>query len=37
MLKARIKRTLPGFELDVDFTLDHELLAVLGPRGRARP
>ena len=36
MLKARIKRALPGFELDVDFKLDHELLAVLGPSGSGK-
>ena len=36
MLKARIKRTLPGFELDVDLKLDHEMLAVLGPSGSGK-
>ncbi|RJO60490.1 MAG: ABC transporter ATP-binding protein [Dehalococcoidia bacterium] len=36
MLKARIKRALPGFELDVDFCLNRELLAVLGPSGSGK-
>ena len=36
MLKARIKRALPGFDLDVEVTLDHELLAVLGPSGSGK-
>jgi molybdate transport system ATP-binding protein len=36
MLKASIKRSLPGFDLDVDFTLDHDLLAVLGPSGSGK-
>ena len=36
MLKARIKRALPGFELDVDFALNQELLAVLGPSGSGK-
>ena len=36
MLKASIKRSLPGFDLDVDFSLDHDLLAVLGPSGSGK-
>ena len=35
MLKARI-RVLPGFDLEVEFTLDHELLAMLGPSGSGK-
>jgi molybdate transport system ATP-binding protein len=36
MLTARVKRALPGFDLDVEFTLGHELLAVLGPSGSGK-
>ena len=36
MLKARIKRALPGFDLDVEFELNRELLAVLGPSGSGK-
>ena len=36
MLKARIKRALPGFDLEVDFTLNRELLVVLGPSGSGK-
>jgi molybdate transport system ATP-binding protein len=36
MLKATIKRALPGFDLNVELTVDHELLAVLGPSGAGK-
>ena len=36
MLKAKIKRTLPGFDLDVELTLNRELMAILGPSGSGK-
>jgi molybdate transport system ATP-binding protein len=36
MLKAVIKRSLPGFDLNVDFSVNRELLAVLGPSGSGK-
>jgi molybdate transport system ATP-binding protein len=36
MLKVKIKRALPGFDLDVDFALNRELLAILGPSGSGK-
>jgi molybdate transport system ATP-binding protein len=36
MLKAKIKRSLPGFDLDVDFSVNRELLAILGPSGSGK-
>jgi molybdate transport system ATP-binding protein len=36
MLKATIKRSLPGFDLDVDFSINRELLAILGPSGSGK-
>jgi molybdate transport system ATP-binding protein len=36
MLKARIKRSLPGFDLDVELALNRELLAILGPSGSGK-
>jgi molybdate transport system ATP-binding protein len=36
MLKVDIKRTLPGFKLDVSFSLNHEIMAVLGASGSGK-
>jgi molybdate transport system ATP-binding protein len=36
MLQARIKRVLPGFDLDVDLTLNRELMTILGPSGSGK-
>jgi len=36
MLKAVIKRSLPGFRLDVELTTNHDILAVLGPSGSGK-
>ena len=36
MIKAVIKRSLPGFDLNVDFSVNRELLAVLGPSGSGK-
>jgi len=36
MLKAIIRRSLPGFKLDVDLSVNHDLLAVLGPSGSGK-
>jgi len=36
MLEVNIKRTLPGFKLDVSFSADQEILAVLGPSGSGK-
>lgn len=36
MLQARIKKSFPGFNLDVELTLDHELMAILGPSGSGK-
>ncbi len=36
MLKARVKRALPGFELSVDVSVNAEILSVLGPSGSGK-
>ncbi|MCL2706875.1 MAG: ABC transporter ATP-binding protein [Dehalococcoidia bacterium] len=36
MLKARIKKSLPGFDLDIELSLDRELLAILGFSGSGK-
>lgn len=36
MLEVRIKRKLPGFSLDVDFSANQEILAILGPSGSGK-
>ncbi|MCL2679012.1 MAG: ATP-binding cassette domain-containing protein [Dehalococcoidia bacterium] len=36
MLKARIKRALPGFTLDIDLSLDRELMTILGQSGSGK-
>jgi molybdate transport system ATP-binding protein len=36
MLEVKIKKTLPGFNLEVDFTIDQEILAILGPSGSGK-
>jgi molybdate transport system ATP-binding protein len=36
MLKANIKRSLPGFDLNVDFSINRDLLAILGPSGSGK-
>lgn len=36
MLKAKIKKSLPGFTLEVDFAIDQEILAILGPSGSGK-
>jgi molybdate transport system ATP-binding protein len=35
-LKVDIQRALPGFKLDVHFTLNHDIMAVLGPSGAGK-
>jgi len=36
MLEVRIKRTLPGFVLDVEFAVGDEVLGILGPSGSGK-
>ncbi|MBI2853458.1 MAG: ABC transporter ATP-binding protein [Chloroflexi bacterium] len=36
MLKVDIKKSVPGFDLEVDFSIDEEILAVLGPSGSGK-
>jgi molybdate transport system ATP-binding protein len=36
MLKVKIKRKLTGFNLDVDFAIDREILAILGSSGSGK-
>jgi len=36
MLEVKIKRKLSGFSLDVDFSIDREILAILGPSGSGK-
>jgi molybdate transport system ATP-binding protein len=36
MLEVRVKRKLKGFSLDVNFSVDQEILAILGPSGSGK-
>lgn len=36
MLQVKIKKTLPGFNLEVDFSVNEEILAILGPSGSGK-
>lgn len=36
MLNVDIKRTLPGFRLEVSFTVNHDIMAILGPSGAGK-
>lgn len=36
MLKVGIKKTYPGFTLEVDFSVNEEILAILGPSGSGK-
>jgi molybdate transport system ATP-binding protein len=36
MLKAILKRSLPGFKLDVEIYANHDLVAVMGPSGSGK-
>jgi molybdate transport system ATP-binding protein len=36
MLEVRLKKSLPGFHLDVSFAVDREILAILGPSGSGK-
>jgi len=36
VLEVKIKRSLPGFKLDIDFSVDQEILAILGPSGSGK-
>jgi len=36
VLKVRIKRALPGFNLEVDFSVNEEILSILGPSGSGK-
>jgi molybdate transport system ATP-binding protein len=36
MLEVRLKKKLPGFSLDVSFSANHEILAILGPSGSGK-
>ena len=36
MLKVQAKRKLPGFDLDVDFSINQEILAILGSSGSGK-
>ena len=33
MLEIKVKSKLPGFTLDVSFSVNQEILAILGPSG----
>ena len=36
MLEVSIKRKLPGFVLDVEFSVNQEIMAILGPSGSGK-
>ncbi len=36
MLEVRIKRTLPGFSLNISISVDQEIMAILGPSGSGK-
>jgi molybdate transport system ATP-binding protein len=36
MLKVKIKKKIPGFNLEVDFSINEEILAILGPSGSGK-
>lgn len=36
MLEVRIKKTLPGFSLEVTFSINREILAIVGPSGSGK-
>jgi len=36
LLEVRIKKSLPGFNLDVNFSINQEILAILGPSGSGK-
>ncbi|NLA04512.1 MAG: ATP-binding cassette domain-containing protein, partial [Firmicutes bacterium] len=36
MLEVKIKKTLPGFNLQVSFTMDREILSIVGPSGSGK-
>ena len=36
MLEVNVKRSLPGFSLDVNFSINQEILAILGPSGSGK-
>ena len=36
MLEVKIKKSLPGFSLEVDFSVNQEILAILGPSGSGK-
>jgi molybdate transport system ATP-binding protein len=36
LLEVSIKKSLPGFKLDVDFSINQEILAILGPSGSGK-
>jgi len=36
LLEVRIKKSLPGFALDVNFSVNQEILAILGPSGSGK-
>jgi ABC-type sulfate/molybdate transport systems ATPase subunit len=36
LLEIRIKRTLPGFNLDVNLTVNEEIVSILGPSGSGK-
>lgn len=36
MLEVKIKKSLPGFNLDINFSIHQEILAILGPSGSGK-
>ncbi len=36
MLEVKVKKSLPGFHLDVNFSIHQEILAILGPSGSGK-
>jgi molybdate transport system ATP-binding protein len=36
LLEVKIKKSLPGFSLEVDFSVNQEILAILGPSGSGK-
>jgi molybdate transport system ATP-binding protein len=36
MLEVRVKRKLPGFSLEVNFSVDHQPLSIMGPSGSGK-
>jgi molybdate transport system ATP-binding protein len=36
LLEVKVNRSLPDFQLDIDLTVDREILSILGPSGSGK-